>query len=129
MKKSTIIMILVISMLSAVSFMSIIVNIVLITSKSENIGNNTLQVGYISNIEYSDNPESEYFEEATDIITFDINGELYECRDFAEDMEVGDYVLLMVNTKGTKSVKDDIILDWRSYIDCENGEFAYLPKR
>ena len=61
MKKSTIIMILVISMLSAVSFMSIIVNIVLITSKSENIGNNTLQVGYISNIEYSDNPESEYF--------------------------------------------------------------------
>ena len=101
----------------------------LITSKSENIGNNTLQVGYISNIEYSDNPESEWFEEATDIITFDINGELYEYRDFAEDMEVGDYVLLMVNTKGTKSVKDDIILDWRSYIDCENGEFAYLPKR
>lgn len=129
MKKSTIIMILVISMLSVVSFMSIIVNIVLITSKSENIGNNTLQVGHISNIEYSDNPESEWFEEATDIITFDIKGELYECRDFAEDMEVGDYVLLMVNTRGTKSVKDDIILDWRSYIDCENDEFAYLPKR
>ena len=33
----------------------------------------------------------------------------------------------MVN-KGTKSVKDDIILDWRSYIDCENGEFVYLAE-
>jgi len=38
-----------------------------------NIGNNELKVGYISDIKYSENPESMYFDECTDIITFNID--------------------------------------------------------
>ena len=39
-----------------------------------NIENNELKVGYISDIQYSENPESVYFDECTDIITFNIDG-------------------------------------------------------
>ena len=92
-----------------------------------NIGNNELKVGYISDIQYSENPESMYFDECTDIITFNIDGQLYTTRDFAEDMFVNDWCLIIVNNKGTENVEDDVILDWRAYWDCENNKYAFEP--
>lgn len=92
-----------------------------------NIGNNELKVGYISDIQYSQNPESMYFDECTDIITFNIDGQLYTIRDWAEDMFVNDWCLIIVNNKGTESQKDDVILDWRSYWDYRNGEYVFEP--
>lgn len=93
----------------------------------KDVGNNELRVGYISDIEYSKNPDSIMFEEATDLITFNIDGELYQTRDFAEDMFVDDWCLIIVNTKGTESIKDDVILDFRCYWDYRNGEYVFEP--
>lgn len=92
-----------------------------------NIGNNELKVGYISDIQYSENPESMYFDECTDIITFNIDGQLYTTRDWAEDMFVDDCCLIILNTKGTESPEDDVILDWRAYWDCGGENYYYEP--
>lgn len=92
-----------------------------------NIGNNELKVGYISDIQYSENPESMYFDECTDIITFNIDGQLYTTRDWAEDMFVNDWCLIIVNNKGTENVEDDVILDWRAYWDCDGENYYYEP--
>lgn len=92
-----------------------------------NIGNNELKVGYISDIQYSENPDSMYFDECTDIITFNIDGQLYAIRDFAEDMFVNDWCLIIVNNKGTENVEDDVILDWRAYWDCDRENYYYEP--
>lgn len=91
------------------------------------VGNNELKAGRIINIQYSKNPESTVLEESADLITFNIDGNKYVVRDYAEDMEVNDWCLIMINTKGTKSVKDDIVLDWRAYVDYQDGEFIYEP--
>lgn len=92
-----------------------------------NIGNNELKVGYISDIQYSENQESVYFDECTDIITFNIDGQLYTTRDWAEDMFVDDCCLIILNTKGTESPEDDVILDWRAYWDCDGENYYYEP--
>lgn len=89
-----------------------------------NIGNNELRVGYITDIQYSQNPESNKFDECTDLMTFNIDGQEYQTRDWAEDMFVGDCCLIILNTKGTESQEDDVILDWRCYWDCD-GEYYY----
>ena len=89
-----------------------------------NIGNNELRVGYITDIQYSQNPESNKFDECTDLMTFNIDGQEYQTRDWAEDMFVGDCCLIILNTKGTESPEDDVILDWRCYWDCD-GEYYY----
>lgn len=94
---------------------------------SSNIGNNELKVGYISDIQYSENPESVYFDECTDIITFNIDGQKYQIRDWAEDMLVNDWCLIIVNNKGTENVEDDVILDWRAYWDCDRENYYYEP--
>ena len=92
-----------------------------------NIGNNELKVGYISDIQYSENPDSMYFDECTDIITFNIDGQLYTTRDWAEDMFVNDWCLIVVNNKGTENVEDDVILDWRAYWYCDGENYYYEP--
>lgn len=91
---------------------------------ASNIGNNELRVGYITDIQYSQNPESNKFDECTDLMTFNIDGQEYQIRDWAEDMFVGDCCLIILNTKGTESPEDDVILDWRAYWDCD-GEYYY----
>lgn len=96
-------------------------------SYSNNLGNNELKVGYITDIQYSENPDSVWFDECTDIITFNIDGELYTTRDFAEDMYVDDCCLIIINTKGTENRKDDVILDYRCYWDYRNGEYVFEP--
>lgn len=92
-----------------------------------NIENNELKVGYISDIQYSENPDSMYFDECTDIITFNIDGQLYTTRDWAEDMFVNDWCLIVVNNKGTENVEDDVILDWRAYWYCDGENYYYEP--
>lgn len=92
-----------------------------------NIENNELKVGYISDIQYSENPDSMYFDECTDIITFNIDGQLYTTRDWAEDMFVNDWCLIIVNNKGTENVEDDVILDWRAYWYCDGENYYYEP--
>lgn len=92
-----------------------------------NIENNELKVGYISDIQYSENPESMYFDECTDIITFNIDGQLYTTRDWAEDMFVNDWCMIIVNNKGTENVEDDVILDWRAYWYCDGENYYYEP--
>ena len=94
---------------------------------NSNIGNNELKVGYISDIQYSENPESMNFEECTDVITFNIDGQLYITRDWAEDMFVNDWCLIIVNNKGTENVEDDVILDWRAYWDCDGENYYFEP--
>lgn len=91
---------------------------------NNNIGNNELRVGYITDIQYSQNPESNKFDECTDLMTFNIDGQEYQTRDWAEDMFAGDCCLIILNTKGTESPEDDVILDWRAYWDCD-GEYYY----
>ena len=93
-------------------------------SVSNEVGNNELKVGYITDIQYSQNPESNKFDECTDLMTFNIDGQEYQTRDWAEDMFVGDCCLIILNTKGTESPEDDMILDWRAYWDCD-GEYYY----
>lgn len=68
-----------------------------------------------------------YFDECTDIITFNIDGQLYTTRDWAEDMFVDDCCLIIINTKGTESPEDDVILDWRAYWDCDGENYYYEP--
>lgn len=94
---------------------------------SNNLGNNELKVGYITDIQYSENLDSVWFDECADIITFNIDGELYTIRDFAEDMYVDDCCLIIINTKGTENRKDDVILDYRCYWDYRNGEYVFEP--
>ena len=94
---------------------------------SNNLGNNELKVGYISDIQYSENPDSNIFDECTDIITFNIDGQEYVTRDWAEDMFVYDWCLIIVNTKGTESPEDDVILDWRAYWDCDGQYYYWEP--
>lgn len=100
-----------------------------VSAKEISLGNNELKAGYIKYIKYSKNPESEFFEESADIIIFNIDDNDYVIKDYAEDMEIGDWCLIIVNTKGTENPKDDMILDWRAYWDCENGEYFYSPMR
>lgn len=95
-----------------------------LSKSNSNIGNNELRVGYITDIQYSQNPESNKFDECTDLMTFNIDGQEYQTRDWAEDMFVGDCCLIILNTKGTESPEDDVILDWRAYWDCD-GEYYY----
>lgn len=83
--------------------------------ENEDIGNNILKVGKIVAIEYSDNQESLDWKEYLDKMYFEIDGQIYLYYDFAEDMFAGDDVLVMMNTKGTEDMKDDIILDYRYY--------------
>ena len=54
-----------------------------------------------------------YWEEATDLMYFEVEGHIYEVRDFAEDMFVDDDVLVCFDTKGTESVEDDVVMMWR----------------
>lgn len=98
-----------------------------VSAKEVSLGNNELKAGYIKYIKYSKNPESKFFEESADIIIFNIDDNDYVVKDYAEDMEVNDWCLIMINTKGTKSTKDDIVLDWRAYVDYQDGEFVYEP--
>ena len=51
------------------------------------IGNNILKSGVVVDIEYSKNPDSMYWEEATDLMYFEVEGHIYEVRDFAEDIQ------------------------------------------
>lgn len=85
-------------------------------------GNNVLKAGKIVGIEYSENPESTDWREYLDKMYFEVDGHVYLYYDFAEDMFVGDDVLVTMNTKGTKSLKDDVIRDymyWRPDLESE----------
>lgn len=89
-------------------------------------GNNVLKAGRIVGIEYSENPESTDWRESLDKMYFEVDGEVYLYYDFAEDMFVGDDVLVTMNTRGTASLKDDVIRDyryWRPDLESENGYF------
>lgn len=77
--------------------------------------NNVLKAGKIVGIEYSENPESNDWLESLDKMYFEIDGQVYLHRDFAEDMFVGDDVLVIMNTRNTRSLKDDVIIDWMYY--------------
>lgn len=99
-----------------------------VSAKEISLGNNELKAGYIKYIKYSKNPESNIFEESADIIIFNIDDNDYVIKDYAEDMEIGDWCLIVLNTKGTENPKDDMILDWRAYLDYQDGEFLYQPK-
>ena len=88
------------------------------------IGNNILKSGVVVDIEYSKNPDSMYWEEATDLMYFEVEGHIYEVRDFAEDMFVDDDVLVCFDTKGTESVEDDVVMMlryWRPDLPKENS--------
>lgn len=98
-----------------------------VSAKEVSLGNNELKAGYIKYIKYSKNPESKFFEESADIIIFNIDDNDYVVKDYAEDMEIGEWCLIVLNTKGTENPKDDIILDWRCYWDYQDGEFKYEP--
>lgn len=85
-------------------------------------GNNVLKAGKIIGIEYSKNPKSTDWRKYLDKMYFEIDGHVYLYYDYAEDMFVGDDVLVIVNTKGTKSLKDDVIRDcmyWRPDLESE----------
>lgn len=94
---------------------------------SNNLGNNELKVGYISNIEYS-NKNGVWFNDIADTITFNIEGEEYVVKDFAEDYMKGDCCLIIINNKGTESRKDDVILDYITYWDYNNGKYMFEPE-
>lgn len=88
--------------------------------------NNVLKAGKIVGIEYSENPESTDWRESLDKMYFEVDGQVYLYYDFAEDMFVGDDVLVTMNTKGTENLKDDVIRDyryWRPDLESENGYF------
>lgn len=69
-------------------------------------GNNVLKSGKVVEIEYAES-------DLEDKLYFEIEGYTYEVIDFAEDMFVGDDVLVCINTKGTENQKDDVIMMWR----------------
>ena len=75
-------------------------------------GNNVLKTGKVVAIEYSENPGSEDWLECFDKMYFEVDGHAYMKYDFAEDMFVGDDVLVIMNTQGTENLKDDVIRDW-----------------
>lgn len=75
-------------------------------------GNNVLKTGKVVAIEYSENPDSEDWLECFDKMYFEVDGHVYLKYDFAEDMFVGDDVLVIMNTQGTENLKDDVIRDW-----------------
>lgn len=83
-----------------------------------NVGNNELKSGYVEDVILVDGVE---------LLIFNIDGEEYMYVDSETDMYKDDYCLFIINTKGTKSIEDDIILDYRSYWDCENGEYIFEP--
>lgn len=86
----------------------------------EDVQNNVLKAGKVVSIEYSENPESIDYKESMDKMYFKIENNIYIYYDFAEDMFAGDDVLLIVNTKGTENLKDDVIRDWVYWRpDCE----------
>lgn len=92
-------------------------------------GNNVLKAGKIVGIEYSENPESTDWKESLDKMYFEVDGQVYLYYDFAEDMFVGDDVLVTMNTQGTENLKDDVIRDyryWRPDLESENGYFDMI---
>lgn len=84
-----------------------------VEAKEIETGNNVLMAAKIIDIEYSKN-ENEF-----DEMYFRIDGNVYVHYDYAEDMLVGDDVLMIVDTKGTEDYNDDVIIDWI----CWNPEF------
>ena len=87
-------------------------------------GNNVLKAGKIVAIEYSENTESADWKESLDKMYFEVDGNVYLYYDFAEDMFVGDDVLVIVNTRGTENLKDDVIRDYRYWRpDLEDAEY------
>lgn len=91
----------------------IIINLFGSNRESSDIGNNVLKSGKIIDIEYSQNPESTNYKESLDKMYFEIEGHIYLHYDLADDMFIGDDVLVCIDTKGTKSQKDDVIMMWR----------------
>ena len=86
--------------------------------------NNVLKAGKIVDIEYSKNPKSKNWKKSLDKLYFEVNGQIYLYYDYAEDMFVDDDVLVIMNTKGTKSLKDDVIRDymyWRPDLESKSG--------
>lgn len=93
-----------------------------IESKADNIGNNILKSGIISDIEYSD--IDSYYEKDLDKIYFKIDGHIYLYYDFVEDLSIGDNVLIIMNDMGTENLEDDIIRGykaWNPESEFENG--------
>lgn len=88
--------------------------------------NNVIKAGKVVGIEYSENTESADWREALDKMYFEVEGQVYLYYDFAEDMFVGDDVLVTINTRGTENLKDDVIRDyryWRPDVESENDYF------
>ena len=86
--------------------------------------NNVLKAGKIVDIEYSKNPKSKNWKKSLDKLYFEVDGQIYLYYDYAEDMFVDDDVLVIMNTKGTKSLKDDVIRDymyWRPDLESKSG--------
>ena len=86
--------------------------------------NNVLKAGKIVAIEYSKNPKSKNWKKSLDKLYFEVDGQIYLYYDYAEDMFVDDDVLVIMNTKGTKSLKDDVIRDymyWRPDLESKSG--------
>lgn len=90
--------------------------------------NNILKAGKIVGIEYSENSESDDWREYLDKMYFEVEGQVYLYYDFAEDMFVGDDVLVTMNTIGTESLKDDVIRDYRYWRPDLESESGYLDK-
>lgn len=86
--------------------------------------NNVLKAGKIVDIEYSKNPKSKNWKKSLDKLYFEVDGQIYLYYDYAEDMFIDDDVLVIMNTKGTKSLKDDVIRDymyWRPDLESKSG--------
>ena len=92
-------------------------------------GNNVLKTGKVIAIEYSENADSENWLECFDKMYFEVDGYVYLNYDFAEDMFVGDDVLVIMNTQGTENLKDDVIRDWMYWRpDLELPDNEYFGK-
>lgn len=88
--------------------------------------NNVLKAGKIVGIDYAEDTESNDWKEYLDKMYFEIDGHMYLYYDFAEDTFVGDDVLVIMNTRGTKSLKDDVIREyryWRPDLESESDQF------
>lgn len=91
-----------------------------IESKADNIGNNILKSGIISDIEYSDKIDSHY-EKDLDKIYFEIDGHIYLYYDWVEDLSLNDNVLIIMNDMGTENPEDDVIRGYKAWNP--NSEF------
>jgi hypothetical protein len=89
-----------------------------------NTGDNVLKAGKIVAIEYSENPNSMHWKESLDKMYIEVDGYTYLYYDFAEDMFVDDDVLVIMNTHGTETPKDDFIRSYRYWVpEYEDAEW------